>query len=491
MLRRRAFWVRLAILVALAAGGAFVYYDRVYLPRQAVVEPTITTAQVRRGDLIVSVSGSGTLVPGSEIALGFQAGGYVDEVLVDVGDHVQEGDVLAKSETDDLVWAVFEADIKLRQAQLDLAKALEGPSDAELADARASVRSAQTALTVAQYNYDSALNSDLDSAVRSRQIEFQWYVDHFYQLEQSGAEQDQLDAAWNDWSMAEWRFNQALDEADMEERKASNQVDQAQRRVEQASEDLELLQSGPITETITLAELRANQAALALDNARDDLEAAQLRAPFDGTVVDVTAMRGEHIGTAPFITLADLEEPLLLFWVEESDMGGVVVGNRVEIIFEALPDDTFTGEVVHVDPALVTVDRVLAVQASASIDPSSQQAHLLGGMNAEVEIISVESRDTLLVPVLALRELGPDQYAVFMVQPDGEMMLRPVEVGLMDPVNAEILSGLELGEVVSTGVQETTEPTVPERMIPSEGPGMGPEGPGTRPEGPGMRFPGG
>jgi len=113
------------------------------------------------------------------------------------------------------------------------------------------------------------------------------------------------------------------------------------------------------------------------------------------------------------------------------------------------------------------------VQAWASVETASDSAQLLGGMNGEVEIISAESRDTLLVPLQALRELGTDQYAVFVVQPDGEMALRPVEVGLMDFVNAEILSGLELGETVSLGEEESTETEIPEQeMMPPGGPGM-------------------
>ena len=72
----------------------------------------------------------------------------------------------------------------------------------------------------------------------------------------------------------------------------------------------------------------------------------------------------------------------------------------------------------------------------------------------------------------ALRELGPDQYAVFVVRPDGEMELRPVEVRLMDFVNAEIISGLELGEIVSMGVEESTETEVPEQLTPPSVPGM-------------------
>ena len=473
MFRKKAFWIGSIVLLALAVGGGYTYYNYVYLPGQEVVEETITTAQVRQGDLVVSVSGSGTLSPAAEMDLGFESEGYLDEVLVEVGDRVQEGDVLARLEMNDFLLAVAEAEIKVREAQLDLADATEEATDAELADVRAAVQSAQTLLAVARYTYDTAQNSDLDAAVRAYLIKFQWSMDQYYTLENGNSvSQDRLDDAWSDWAAAEYDFNVALRQEDMEQLDAWNQVDQAQNRVYQAQENLELLQSGPTTATVKRAELKADQTALVLDEARENLAAAELRAPFDGTVVDVTAIPGEHVGTASILTLADLEEPVLQFWVEESDMSGVTVGNRVEIIFEALPDDTFTGEVIRVDPALVTVGNTLAVQAWASMDLTSHPVSLLGGMNAEVEVISAESRDTLLVPLQALRELGPDQYAVFVVQPDGEMVLHPVEVGLMDFVNAEIISGLELGEIVSTGVEESTETEVPSEEEPMPMPGM-------------------
>jgi hypothetical protein len=54
------------------------------------------------------------------------------------------------------------------------------------------------------------------------------------------------------------------------------------------------------------------------------------------------------------------------------------------------------------------------------------------------------------------------------------MVLRLVEVGLMDFTNAEILSGLEAGEIVSTGVEESTETEVPtDEMMPPGGGGPG------------------
>lgn len=487
MFRKKGFWIALFVLLALGVGGGYAYYHYVYQPSLVSIEPTIATAQVQSGDLVISVSGSGTLSPASELELGFETGGYLDEMLVEVGDHVQEGDVLARLETDDLELAVAEAEIQVREAQLDLADASEGATESELAAAEASVKSAQTALAVAQCTYNTALNSDLDAAVRANLLTFQWSADQYGRLENgNNVNQDKLADAWADRAEAEADLNNAQRQADMEQLEAWNNVDQAQNRVAQAQESLELLQSGPTMSTLVRAELKLDQAMLALDEVRADLEAAELRAPFDGVVVDVTAIPGEYVSAASIITLADLEKPLLQFWVEEADMSGVAVGNSVEIIFEALPDDTFTGEVIRVEPALVTVGNTLAVQAWASIDIASDSTTLVGGMNAEVEIISAEARDALIVPLQALRELGTDQYAVFVVQPDGEMELRIVEVGLMDLVNAEIISGLELGEIVSTGVEESTETVVPEQEMMMPGGGIPPmlDGGGGPPGGP-------
>jgi multidrug efflux pump subunit AcrA (membrane-fusion protein) len=76
------------------------------------------------------------------------------------------------------------------------------------------------------------------------------------------------------------------------------------------------------------------------------------------------------------------------------------------------------------------------------------------GLNASVDIIGGRTENAVLVPVEALREPGLDEYAVFVVE-NGEPTLRIVQVGLIDFVSAEIISGLEAGEVVTTGIVET------------------------------------
>jgi RND family efflux transporter MFP subunit len=482
MVRKRTLWIGLIIAVMLVAGGAYTYYRTIYLPSEEVSQPTITTADVRRGDLVISVSGSGTLLPSVESDLGFHSGGYVADVLVAVGDQVRSGDVLARLETDDLEQAILQADIKLRLANLNLADAQEGPSESERAFAEAAVESAQSALTVAQLAYNSAQNSDLDAAARARQIEFQYNVGRFYQEDETyqngGNNESAVAEAWAAWSKSEAAFNEAVHEADLEQLEIANGLDQAKNRLRQAQEDLALLATGPATDTVLQAQLSVDQAELALADARDSLAGAELCAPFDGTVIDVTVVPGQHVGSDAVVTLADLQHPVLEFWVEEADMSEVAVGNRLEMTFEALPDLTFSGEVTRIDSALAQVGNTLALQAWGSLEVSSQDASLLGGMNADVEVISAEARDVLLVPVQALRQVSAGKYAVFVVRSDGELELRLVEVGLRDFVNAEVLSGLEEGEVVSTGVAQTTETVVQPDTTSVPG---GPMGPGIGP----------
>jgi multidrug efflux pump subunit AcrA (membrane-fusion protein) len=71
-----------------------------------------------------------------------------------------------------------------------------------------------------------------------------------------------------------------------------------------------------------------------------------------------------------------------------------------------------------------------------------------------VDVIGGRATNAVLVPVEALRELDEGEYALFVME-NNEPQLRVVEVGLIDFTYAEIVSGLEAGEIVSTGIVET------------------------------------
>jgi multidrug efflux pump subunit AcrA (membrane-fusion protein) len=96
------------------------------------------------------------------------------------------------------------------------------------------------------------------------------------------------------------------------------------------------------------------------------------------------------------------------------------------------------------------------VRALAELAAYAKPQPLPIGLNATVDVIGGRASNALLVPVEALREISPGQFALF-VREDGEPRLRMVEVGLMDFTFAEIISGVEEGDVVTTGIVETSE----------------------------------
>ncbi|MFC2015472.1 efflux RND transporter periplasmic adaptor subunit [Chloroflexota bacterium] len=531
MFRKKAFWIVVIALVLVASGGGYFFYSNGYLQAQEPVEAeTITTYTASRGDLVITASGSGTLVPATESAAGFQNGGVVAEVLVEVGDTVEAGQVLARLDDTDAQDQVAQAEISLRQAELDLAELTEEVDTAALAAAEASLSSAKASLTAltsppgdqellaaqeslkaAQEAQDELLagpdpdeveiaKTDLTLAemnVRTAQAAY----DQIAHREDVGATQEAADLwqATTNYEQALAEYNEALegasaeDIADARAQVALAQADidnllgdpdpdelaAAEALVAQSQAELDALLAGTSAKDLETAELNVAQARLSLVSAERDLEATVLIAPVSGTVTAVEAQASESVGSEPIVNLADLEEPMVQFWVEESDFSSVAVGNQVEIVFEALPDYAYPGKIVSVDPMLVDVDGTPAVQSYASVelsaDPNPSAAlgtgTLLSGMNAEIEVIAGEAQDAVLVPLQALREMGPEQYAVFVLAADGELEMRIVEVGLKDYVNAEILSGLEPGEVVATGIETnsgtpTKSPTGDEEQAP-------------------------
>src|SRR4029078_562579 len=124
------------------------------------------------------------------------------------------------------------------------------------------------------------------------------------------------------------------------------------------------------------------------------------------------------------------QTPQVRFWVDETDAGKVAIGNTVNVTFGAYDTLTFAGKVVGIAPALVTVNGSNTVQVWASVNETQHPVNLLYNMSADVEIISGEARNALLVPVQALRQLAPGQFAVFVKPPNGELEMRPVKVGL-------------------------------------------------------------
>jgi RND family efflux transporter MFP subunit len=441
--------------VLVAAGGGWYYYSQ-YLPAQTLDgEETIQTATVRRGNLVVVAGGSGTLVPNAEVDLSFSSGGRLAEMLVEVGDQVQAGDVLARLEDTDAQSQVTQAEINLRFAELQLSELTGTPDAADLAAAQYQLASAQEGL-------EDLLNGPSAQELIIAQADL---ATAEKQLQQAQSAYDKVswrpDAGASSQAMDLWSATAAYDKAkanyDMAVADASEeQIAAAQASVAQAQSNLNSLLDGASAEDLEAAQLSVEQARVNLASAQVQLEEKVIIAPFSGTVTAVTASPGEMVGTGALVTLADLSQPLVELYLDETDLDLIAVGYEVEVMFDALPDEIFSGQVVRIDPVLVQMEGAPTIQALAMLEQpeDSSRCPLPGGLNASVEVFAGRAENALLVPVEALRELAPGQYAV-MVMVDGEPQMRQVEVGLMDYIYAEIVSGLEQGDQVSTGILRT------------------------------------
>jgi len=452
-------------LLIFFVGGGFAYYQVIYLPSQTQDEPEIQTSVVRRGDLVFYASGSGTLITINKIELGFGANGPVAELNVQVGDEVKAGDVLAvQGDREELETAVTTDQLSVMNAQKVLEDLYENASlvaaqaQLDLANAKDELHTTEYTWTVQQEG-NRASEATLDAAKaelkmakealdRSKQKLDKDPDNASLQLNYANA-QKKYDSALRNWN---WYTGHPTE---IQQAQLDAEVALAEAKVAEAERAYERVKDGPDPDEVATTELQIANAEAALAVSQRNLEESVIVAPMDGTILAVTAEVGENV-SGSFITLADLSQLYMEIFLDETDMDKIDLDYEVEVIFDALPDRVFTGRVVQMDPSLYTSGQISTVKGLVKLDETATATidKLLLGMNAAVDVIGGRAEGVALVPVEALRELSPGEYAVFVME-DGELKLRPVEVGLMDFTFAEIKSGLEIGEVVTTGIVET------------------------------------
>ena len=429
------------VLVAIATGVYFAWPST----NTEAAEPALQTAKVRMGDLVVTASGAGTVVPASEVDLGFRSSGVMSELNVSVGDAVTSTDVLARLESNLQAEADFQSLFSsegVAQAELALADAQTALDDAIL--------DLKYALGPTAYYWDAQLKQAEETLSSLN-------ADTAASTEQKTEAQNTIDQARRKYDYVLELYIRSLEEdsvyvTDADITLARANLESARVALQDAQTALEIVQAGPAALTQPLAALGPQTAKL--EQARLAVESTRLTAPFDGTVTSLDAVVGQTLGTSPILSIATTQDLRVRFYLDETDVNKVAVGNRVTFTFDAYPDQPMEGEVVSIEPTLQTVDGTPVVVVWAKL-PIETESVILSGMTVDVEVVAGEARGALIVPIQALRELSPGSYAVFVVGEDGQLKLTPVEVGLRDYANAEILSGLKAGDVVSTGTVET------------------------------------
>lgn len=200
------------------------------------------------------------------------------------------------------------------------------------------------------------------------------------------------------------------------------------------------------------AQIKEMEATLAGDEA--NLNYTKIYAPQDGTIVDQIAFEGQTLNanqTAPIIArIADLDVMTVWAQVAEADVPRISVGMPVYFTTLGMPEKRYTATVRQVLPTPQTINDVILY--NVLIDVPNKERELMTNMTAQVFFVLGSVKDSLLVPVAALRPSQREKGGfIVRVLENGAVKTKRVTAGLQDRNLAEIKEGLSEGEQVVVG----------------------------------------
>lgn len=465
-------WLLVGILVMAIAGGGTYYYT-ISAKASTPTQTPVQTATAFRGNIVLQANGTGTLIPANEVSFGFGTSGQIKELDIKIGDHVDAGQVIgrlddteaqaavdqAKRNLADLTTpaAIAAAEQSVAQAEVDAAKALSDLKYLISPDVwywEGRVSSAEETLNTAQTNGGSNPTADqkkkiddataaLDRAQRNLQAAKLNYTNVYAPAYFTYSVTDQTTGETT---------KEVVPPSDAEIAAARATYELALEKQKEAQAYLDLLNGKALPQDVPGSGLTSLvDAQTALQTAQDNLKATQLTSPISGTVTDLTASVGDVVGTSSIVTVADLSQPYTIdSYFDSEDWQNVQVGYEADVTFDVLSDNMYTGKVTAVYPVLDTSSNSSLVHVTVKLNKAIDSTLPIGA-SASVDVISGRAENAVLIPVEALHETNPGQYAVFVME-NGRLRLREIEVGLQDLTHAEVKSGLQVGDVVSTGI---------------------------------------
>jgi HlyD family secretion protein len=468
LLKSKKFYGAVALVIILVVAGTILWQKKSTSIAKVAAEATTYTATVEKGDIILSASGTGALITTRETNLSFTADGIVEDVNAVVGQTVKEGDELASiRDKSSLITNVSAAKIELDNAKTALEDVRNGGSSA--------IAEAQLAVSTALEAYDNAYKAQKSAGMaRCDQDAVDAYYNTYVRLleiynglvkEENSSEEYYLNYVQpakqdKDQAYATYIYCAGYTDAEVMSSQATLTITKA--ALEKAKEDLAALvkANGVDEDTLLEAQNTVELKTVAYADVQKNLDGATITAPFSGVIMSVVGVAGDSVEEGQtFITMAEMDKPTVQFYVDETDLDMVYVGEDAEIVFDAFPSTTYKGTVTQISPSLQSYDagyQVLTGLIELTLTDVVASKSLPIGLTCSVEIIGGKSEDTLIIPLEALRDLGDGTYSVFKMT-NGKPTFTLVEVGLMDYSYAEILTGLKEGDVVTTGIVEVVK----------------------------------
>ncbi len=424
-------------------------------------ETEVTTA-----DLSVTVSGTGTLTPIREVELSFETSGIVQEILVEEGQSVSVGDILARLDTTDLEAAVRDAEIALELQQVIYQSLIAPPRPED-------IEAAEAALNAARAQVGAAGQGPSAEEIEIARLEVELARNNLWQqqMNRDGVLEIPPEFRGPFANVEEVQLNSGLQSSDYEIFIAEENLEglqnappdtkalsSANAAVVSAEVALERLLNGPSEMELQKADIDLQLAELAVEQARINFSQAVLVAPFDGVVAAHNLIVGETPPAQdPAMQLIDPTSYYVDLPIDETDIVSVQVGQPVAFTFDALPGADIMGGVTRVAVTPTVVGQLVTYTVRVTLDATDEPIRT--GMSATATIVVNELDDVLVLPNRFIRIDRETQQAYVTIRNnDGIFAEVPVTLGLRNETQTQILDGLQAGQQVVLLRRETFNP---------------------------------
>ena len=493
--------------LALAYGGYWGYKKMTDTSGQ----PTYLLAQIKRGVITASVSGSGQISASNQVDIKAKASGDVVYVGAKNGDGVAAGALLLQLDARDAQKSVRDAEANLENAKLSLEKFKVTNSKEKLeADLKKAYEDGFNETSNAFLDLPTIMAGLNDLLFKNNFISSQTNLNYYSDAVKSYDEKAVLykDDAFNSYQAARKAYDQNFtdykstsrfsDEASVE--KIVNQTYDATKLISEAAKDASnLIQfykdklieqdlkpnaladthlsslntytsktNAHITSLLSVRdtiqdkkdafvnadfdlqsqELSVKQRENALQDTKEKLSDYFVRAPADGVAAKINFKKSDSVSGGAIAATFITNQRIAEISLNEIDVAKIKVGQKSTLTFDAIPDLSISGEVAEIDTIGTVSQGVVSYMVKITFD--TQDERVKPGMSVSAAIITNVKTDVLMAPVSAVKSQGGMQYAEIK-NSDAAPVQMQVETGIANDEFIEIISGVKEGDNVVSG----------------------------------------
>lgn len=459
-------WVVVGLGIVGIGAGAFVWARNSAAPSDLADYTIDVTPEA----LTLRITASGTVVPVQSVNLSPKTAGVLQELFVEQGDRVVQGQIIARMDQQDLRGQLLQAQGGVEQAEARLRQLQNGSRPEEIAQAKARLDQTQAQLNTAQSGNRLPEIAQAQAQVTSAQARLDLAnskLTQYRQLKEAGAiaqerfNEVEADAKTANASLAEARQRLAL----LEQGTRTEEIQRVQASVREAGAAYALVRNGTRAEEIAQAQAQLTTAIGQLQVIQARLSDTVIRAPFAGVVTQKYATEGAFVtpttsassttsatSTSIVAIAKDLE---ILAKVPEVDIGQIRPGQSVEIAADSYPGQTFKGRVRLVSPEAVIEQSVTSFQVRVTM--LSGQRQLLSGMNSDLTFLGKTVQNALVVPTVAIATLK-GQTGVYVPDSANKPKFQSITIGSTVQNKTQVVEGLNAGQKVFIDFPKNLKP---------------------------------